>query len=113
MTIRFFALLITTFMIFETGNAQKPKDNGLIAFLPLEIHDNIPYVQVRINNADAVWFIVDCGASLNVIDKSLVDSMGLTKVGSIQGTGAGSGTYEVNYLYNLQYRIGNLNFTSD
>ena len=109
----FIAIHLTGLYSCTAQNRIDKNKQALLTVFPIELHDNIPYMQVSVANSKPVWFIVDCGASLSVVDKTFVDSLKLRKVGSIQGTGAGSGTYEINYLYNVNYQNGKLNFVSD
>ena len=76
--------------------------------LPFEFQNNQIYLQVGINRAKPAWFIVDSGASGCVVDKAVARKLRLKTSGSAQGTGAGKGTYEINFVAGVVYRLPGL-----
>ena len=60
-----------------------------------DFENNIIFLKVGINRQPPVWFILDTGASGNVLDSGLVQKMGLKTEGERQGTGAGKGTSNI------------------
>ncbi len=60
--------------------------------IPFELSSNKPFVQVRVNDSDPLWFIFDTGAGGYCITRRRADLMGLQLEGEKQmHTGAGEG----------------------
>jgi hypothetical protein len=106
-------LLLVLFLFACNGSsATEPKRPvAPLVSVPLMVLEDIPYVQVRINDSAVNWFIVDSGASSCVIDKTRARALGLKTEGQAKGTGAGSGTYEVTFAKNITYTLDNFRFT--
>ena len=65
-----------------------------VASIPLEFHENLAWLKVRVNNSEPLWFIFDSGASTSVIDKGQCPGLGVAVQGSRKGRGAGAGTVD-------------------
>jgi hypothetical protein len=87
--------------------------NMPIASVPLELHDDIPFLEVRINDAGPFWFNVDSGAGACVIDKSVASRLKIRSEGELQGTGAGAGTFPYSVAANVHFTTGQLSFTAE
>src|ERR1051325_6711776 len=56
--------------------------------IKFEVINNLPLVQVRVNNSDPRWFIFDTGATNTVIDTKRAAALGLKAGGKIVTTGS-------------------------
>jgi predicted aspartyl protease len=56
--------------------------------IPFELFGNLILLQVRVNDSDALRFILDTGADTSVIDAQRAEGLGLTPQGKIVASGA-------------------------
>jgi len=70
-------------------------DQALASAIPMRLQGVHIYVDVMINEAGPFSFIYDSGAGMNVIDRSLAESLGLSLQGEIAGGGVGENTVDV------------------
>ncbi len=88
--------------------AVEDTKNAPLASVPLSLHGDIPYLEVRINGSKPLWFIIDSGASGCVIDLGLSREMGIPTEGKVQGRGAGAGTYDITYARDVTFTVESL-----
>ena len=53
------------------------EQNRLMNTIPFEISGNLIFLQVRVNDSAPLWFILDTGASVNIIKEKRAHSLGL------------------------------------
>lgn len=83
--------------------------NGISAEnVPFEFIEDHVYLPVNIMGKERLW-VLDCGASVNVIDSSFAAEAGLTFEGPIKGLG-GSGVVDFYYVTIPSYSIGGVKF---
>lgn len=60
--------------------------------IPLDVHHNLPLVQVRVNGSEPLWFVVDTGSFATCIDDDVAAKIGLDhqKRLGLLTTGAGT-----------------------
>ncbi len=75
---------------------------------PVEFIENHIYLPVNISGKERLW-VLDCGASVNVIDSSFAVELGLAFEGPVKGQGA-SGTVDFYYVNLPAYAIGGVRF---
>lgn len=92
---------------------DKDKHMKALASSKLEILDDSPYVDVRVNNSEPLWFNVDSGASACVIDLAQCENLSIPIEGQYEGTGAGSGSFKYSKMEGVRYSLGNETFTAD
>jgi hypothetical protein len=81
-----------------------------LATIPFELYFNEIYVRVRVNNSELLWFVVDSGAGGWIVDRAHATRLGLhLEQENGQGTGAGSGTYDVSYVKDVTFSLGDFN----
>jgi hypothetical protein len=73
-----------------------------------DFENNTIFLKVGINGQPPVWFILDTGASGNVLDSGLAQKMGLKTEGERQGTGAGKGTVQIKFAKNVTFDLPGL-----
>ena len=66
--------------------------------------DNAIFVQARINNSPFLWFILDTGASVTVIDARRARALGLKSAGKVGASGAG-GSSEVQFTKGVTFTL--------
>jgi hypothetical protein len=76
--------------------------------IPFELSDNLIYLPVRVNGSKPLWFILDSGASGCVIDQTQAKLLALKTEGKAQGTGAGTGTYDLTYAKNVTFNLSGI-----
>jgi hypothetical protein len=81
--------------------------------LPLEFHEDMPYLKVRVNGSEPVWFVLDSGASACVVDKGHCKAFGVTIEGGRKGVGAGAGTVDFLFAKDVRYDVGDLSVKVD
>jgi hypothetical protein len=92
---------------------EKSKENKPLASIKLEIHEDIPYAQVRVNDSEPLWFVVDSGASACVIDKAQCKALDIPTEGQREGTGAGAGTVTFHFVKDARYTVAKESFKAD
>lgn len=94
--------------IASNANATPPSQS--LATIPFEMYFNEIFVQVRVNNSAPMWFVVDSGAGGWIVDRAHATRLGLhLEQDTAQGTGAGSGTYDVSYVKDVSFSISDFN----
>ncbi|UCG31073.1 MAG: aspartyl protease family protein [candidate division WOR-3 bacterium] len=75
---------------------------------PVQFIENHIYVPVNIMGKERLW-VLDCGASVNVIDSSFAAELGLAFEGPIKGQGA-SGVVDFYFATMPAYSVGSITF---
>lgn len=89
------------------------EENKPLASVPLELHEDIPFLRVQINDSQPLWFNVDSGAGACVIDKATAKALKIPSEGELQGTGAGAGTFAYAMAKDVRLTTGPLSFKVD
>jgi hypothetical protein len=63
------------------------------------------FLQARINDSEPLWFILDTGVSINVIDNKLAERMGLGSIGKVMNRGMGEGKTEVSFVKDVSFSL--------
>ena len=63
--------------------------------IPIELNNNHIYLRAHINGEGPFWFLLDSGASVTVINRSVADEVGLDLQGGIEGRGSGENSVQV------------------
>lgn len=79
--------------------------------MKIELCSSIPCLQVRINGSDPLWFFLDTGAQVTVIDNETARLLGLNSEGSFKGEGGGEGTIEVSLVNDITITLADLSVT--
>lgn len=94
--------------IAAKANAAAPSQT--LATIPFEMYFNEIVVQVRVNNSEPMWVVVDSGAGGWIVDRAHATRLGLhLEQETAQGTGAGSGTYDVSYVKDVSFTLSGFN----
>lgn len=72
--------------------------------IPIELNGNHIFIQGRVNNSEPLWFTLDTGASISVINTRRARELGLQPEGNFQATGAG-GTVESSRLRGITFSL--------
>lgn len=73
--------------------------------IPIELSGNHIYVPVSINGKSRKWFILDTGAEMGVINKSVAEELGLTMSGDMEGRGGGEQSISVSLVSDLTLEV--------
>ncbi len=93
-----------------TPEVRSTASNQSLATIPFELYFNEIYVRVRVNNSEPLWFVVDSGAGGWIVDRAPASRLGLhLEQDAAQGTGAGSGTYDVAYVKDVTFSLLDFN----
>jgi hypothetical protein len=77
-----------------------------LAAIPFELYGNQIFVRVRVNGSGPFWFVVDSGAGGWIVDRAHAVRLGLRlEQETAQGTGAGSGSYDVSYVKDVTFSV--------
>lgn len=79
--------------------------NKPLAIISFEQGDNLPYLQVRVNNSKPLNFVLDSGASVWVINKSVAQALRLKADNEGKITGAGAGAVNVAYTKDVSFDL--------
>ncbi|MGD0508018.1 MAG: aspartyl protease family protein [Terriglobales bacterium] len=92
------------------SEARSSSSSRSLATIPFELFFNEIYVRVRVNNSEPLWFVVDSGAGGWIVDRAHATQLGLhLEQDTAQGTGAGSGTYDVSYVKDVTFSLSDFN----
>jgi len=92
------------------SGANTTPPSRCLATVPFEMYFNEIFVQVRVNNSAPMWFVVDSGAGGWIVDRAHATRLGLhLEQDTAQGTGAGSGTYDVSYVKDVSFSLSDFN----
>ncbi|MFC1851847.1 DUF4292 domain-containing protein [candidate division CSSED10-310 bacterium] len=73
--------------------------------IPLDIQGVHLFLQCWVNDSEPLWFLLDTGASISIIDRDLAQKLGFELTGRISGTGTGEKQVEVNFIQNAAIRL--------
>jgi hypothetical protein len=93
--------------------AEPDATNPPLASVPLELHEDIPFLRVQINDSEPLWFNVDSGAGACVIDKATAKALKISSEGELQGRGAGAGPVAYSLAHDVAFAVGQLSFKVD
>jgi len=110
MSLRFLLPLVAGLNAYAIEQAPP---NVPIASVPLEFREDIPFLQVKINDAGPFWFNVDNGAGACVIDKAAAAKLSIHSEGELRGTGAGAGTFPYSLAKDVRFNVGEISFTPE
>ncbi len=79
--------------------------------IPIQISGNHIYVPVSINGKAKKWFILDTGAEMGVINKSVAEELGLAMSGDIEGRGGGEQSISVSLVSDLTLEVAGATIT--
>ncbi|MEK6320413.1 MAG: aspartyl protease family protein [Acidobacteriota bacterium] len=92
-------LLILVFSAFNVDGAShqivpaaKKADQPVPVVVPFELVTRHILIKVRINNSDPLWFILDTGDKVAIVDLGRARALGLNLQGEVNVGGAGAGT---------------------
>jgi aspartyl protease/PDZ domain-containing protein len=95
-----------------TPEVRSTPSNQSLATIPFELYFNEIYVRVRVNNSEPLWFVVDSGAGGWIVDRAHASRLGLhLEQDTAQGSGAGSGTYDVSYVKDVAFSLSDFNIS--
>lgn len=66
--------------------------------IPVELNTVHLFLQASVNGSEPLWWILDTGASITVMNRATAERLGMELEGSIEGRGAGEGTTEVKLI---------------
>ena len=95
-------LVLAVFLVFLSNCSTSLR-------IPMTVHATHPYVQVRVNQSEPLWFLLDTGAAapVNLIDTGRAAAIGLKMV-SERSTGAIGGSAKVQMTESARLSIGSL-----
>ena len=73
--------------------------------IPIELTSNHIYLQVWVNDAGPLWFLLDTGAGGSCIDNAQARALGLALQGKMEGRGAGEGSTDVALIAGVTFRL--------
>lgn len=79
--------------------------------IPIELNTVHIFLQARVNGSDPLWFILDTGAALSVLNTATAADLGLKMAGKIEGRGAGEGSVEVNLVPDVSFDLPGVKLT--
>src|SRR5262245_64802263 len=96
----FLPLCIAALSPTPTQASASPTDSSAlpIASFPVERNGNLVFLPVTINGSGPFTFLLDSGANACVIDRARAQALGIPFQETVQGTGAGKGTYDVQLI---------------
>src|SRR6185295_13177753 len=76
------------------------------ALIPFDFETNQIFVRASVNGAEPGWFVLDTGASGNVLDTALTKKLGIKPEAERQTSGAGKGTVKTGIARGVRYDVG-------
>jgi predicted aspartyl protease len=85
-------------VVFAAGN--KAVD------IPIELNGVHIFVQTRVEGSEPMWFILDTGAAVTVLDTETAEKLGLELKGEIEARGAGEESKTASFISDMSYEVG-------
>jgi len=82
---------------FASGNAALD--------IPMELNGVHIFVQVSVNGSEPLWFIMDTGASVTVVEAETAKQIGIETQGNIEARGAGEGSVSASFASGVTYDL--------
>jgi hypothetical protein len=82
---------------FATGHSARG--------IPIELASNHIYLQLRVNDSEPLWFLLDTGAGGSCIDNDQARAQGLELQGKLEGRGAGEGSTDVAFVTGATFHL--------
>jgi hypothetical protein len=73
--------------------------------IPLDLDGVHIFLQGELNDSQPLWFVLDTGASITVVDTDLAQELGLELTGKVMAGGQGEGKAEVNLIQDASFRV--------
>ena len=74
--------------------------------VPFDLNANHIYLRATVNGSRPLWFLLDTGAEMSVVDSTVAASVGLTSVGSATARGSGEGTMKAGFAKGVTLAVG-------
>jgi len=74
--------------------------------VPFDFDTNQILVRASANGSEPAWFILDTGASANVLDAAFAKKLGIKQESERQSSGAGKGTVKAGLTRGVRYDVG-------
>lgn len=106
MNLKVLLMFAISIFISSCANAQSTKredstfnsnvsSSAAIQSIPIEISGKLIFLQIRINNSEPLWFILDSGAEGLLLDSRRAKALGLRLEGKSKAGGAGENSYDI------------------
>ena len=107
---RIFSILVLLGCDVLTSPA-KPRANA--TEIPFEVSRNHIFLRVKVNSTGPYSFMLDTGSGANIIATDILGSVGAKGGTEGAATGVGEGLSQALVLSNIDFQIGDLQFSSD
>jgi hypothetical protein len=77
-----------------------------VVLIPFDFDTNQIFVRASVNGGEPSWFILDTGASANVLDAAFAKKLGIKQESERQSSGAGKGTVKAGLARGVRYDVG-------
>lgn len=78
--------------------------------IPFELSSNVIFLQARVNGSEPLWFILDTGASVTVLDSSRAKMLGIKVSGGGDVEGAGESAAAAGMARDVSFSLPGLDF---
>ena len=89
---------------FATVARAQPGNDAID--VPFELNANHIYLRATINGSKPLWFLLDTGAEMSVVDSTVAAAVGLTSTGSATARGSGEGTMKAGFAQGVTLAVG-------
>lgn len=89
---------------FATVARAQPGNDAID--VPFELNANHIYLRATINGSKPLWFLLDTGAEMSVVDSTVAAAAGLTSTGSATARGSGEGTMKAGFAQGVTLAVG-------
>lgn len=73
--------------------------------IPLDIDGVHIFLQAHLNDSEPLWFLLDTGASMTIIDREVADELGIDLTGQVMGDGVGEKKVAVTFGKDVSFRL--------
>jgi len=95
-------LLLAAPWFAGAGSTQK-----LPITIPIQVADNLVYMQGRINGSQPLSVVLDTGSSVSIVSPAVAQEIGLRSSGSTQAAGIGhGGNQSLQFVENARLQLG-------
>ncbi|MBK6316985.1 MAG: clan AA aspartic protease [Blastocatellia bacterium] len=99
------SFLLASLMVVSATVARAQPVHDAID-VPFDLNANHIYLRATVNGSRPLWFLLDTGAEMSVVDSTVAASVGLTSVGSATARGSGEGTMKAGFAQGVTLAVG-------
>ncbi len=99
------SILLASLIVVSATVARAQSSHDALD-VPFDLNANHIYLRATVNGSKPLWFLLDSGAEMSVVDSTVAASVGLTSIGSATARGSGEGTMKAGFAQGVTLAVG-------